>query len=248
MGYQAAWYASPINLPERRNGAVQVRHRTIEDKTPIVGARQAYTRGLRPVTAKLKEPLRIHELIHDKHGLWMTDLPEELNQIAELMWLLSPSGRVLVGGLGLGIVAKTLAIRKGINKTALTVVENDADVIALCATPDYKIVHQDIAAFLREHSDPFDFYLLDTWQGTNESCWLETVMPLRRTIRNRWGSKPVVNCWAEDIMQGQVRRCLVGPNRYWKYERLPLMNERKADQFLANVGLPAWEKAYGGLI
>jgi hypothetical protein len=40
----------------------------------------------------------------------------------------------------------------------------------------------------------------------------------------------------------------VGPNRYWKYERLPLMNERKADQFLANVGLPAWEKAYGGLI
>lgn len=247
-GYHAAWYKSPLDLPESKSGTVSITHRIVMDSTPIISARQAFTRGLRPVSAMLKEPLRIHELSDEKHGVWMTDLPEELNQIAELMWLLSPSLKVLVGGLGLGLVALTLAERPGVDKAALTVVENDADVIKLCASPDYHVVHQDIGAFLREHEEPFDYYMLDTWQGTNEGTWWREVFPLRRVIRNRFGQRPVVHCWAEDIMMGQIRRSLEGPNRVWKYKRLPLMTPRQADQFLTDVGLPAWEKRYGGLV
>lgn len=131
-GYLAAWYKSPIDLPEGKSGTVSIAHRIIKDSTPIISARQAYTRGLRSVSAKPKEPLRVHEL--------------------------------------------------------------------------------------------------------------------RCTIRNRFGARPIVHCWAEDIMIGQIRRSLEGPHRFWKYKRLPLMTPRQIERFLSDVGLPQWEKLYGGLV
>lgn len=241
-----AWYRSPLDLPERKSGKLEVHHRIVIGETPIVSARQAYTRGIMPVMARLSTPLRVHEL-HDKaHGVWMTDLPEELNQIAEALWLLNPQGRVCVGGLGLGIVAKTLTERKGVKQ--VVVVERDSDVIALCAVPGYEVVPSDIRAFLADHPEPFDFYLLDTWQGTSEETWWTEVLPLRRVLRQRWGRKPVIHCWAEDIMWGQVARSLLGPNRVWLYKGLPAMSQGQVRNFLHDAGLPHWEKKYGAVV
>ncbi len=275
MTYKPAWYKSPIDLPERTVGKFSVKHRVVTGKMPVVGARQAYTRGIRPLNAKLDEPLLIHELHEKNHGLWMTDLPEELNQIEEMLYTVKPQGRVLVGGLGLGIVAKRLTEITGISN--VTVIEKSKEVIKLCANGAYTTVCNDIKSFLEGnttfHQIPFDFYLLDTWCGTGESAWWSEVMPLRRAIRNRWGSKPVVHCWAEDIMLGQVKRSLVIDEmkkkmmllhnadinnkkkftlqdcRHWYYKYFPVdMTPVQADWFLENVGTRAWEKRYGKMI
>ena len=236
--------------------------------------RQAYTRGIKSLNAKLDEPLLIHELHEKGHGLWMTDLPEELNQIEEMLYHVKPQGRVLVGGLGLGIVAKRLTEIIGIQ--SVTVVEQSRPIIQLCANGAYDTVCSDIMNFVASHnfhSKPFDFYLLDTWCGTNEGTWWNTVMPLRRAIRNRWGSKPTVSCWAEDIMLGQVKQSLViddmkrkmlqlhnaDPNnkkkftlqncRTWYYKHFPAdMTPTQADWFLEQVGTKAWERKYGAIV
>ncbi len=270
--YQPAWYKSPIDLPEKTIGKFSVKHRVVTGTTPVIGMRQAYTRGVKPLNAKLDEPLLIHELC-ERQQIWMTDLPEELNQIEEMLYTVKPQGEVLVGGLGLGIVAKRLTEIPGV--TGVTVVEKSKEVIKLCANGVYDTVHSDIMKYLtsdRLHQAPFDFYLLDTWGGTGEAEWWNTVMPLRRAIRNRWGSKPVVHCWAEDIMLGQVKRSLVIDDmkremlrlhnatpgkkkmtlqdcRTWYHKYFPVnMTPAQADWFLKNVGTAAWEKKYGKMI
>jgi hypothetical protein len=244
--YQPALYDSPISLPEARSGGVYVKHDTISGKQPVIGFRQGILRGVRPATVELTTPRLVHELGDDDHGCWMTDRPEELNQIAEMLYHVQPAGSVLVGGLGLGILAKTLLDRPFVSK--VIVVERDPDVIKLCAKPGYEVVQADIADYLRT-CERADCFLLDTWQGTNEATWWEEVMPQRRIIRQRFGREPVINCWAEDIMHGQILRTLMHAPPHWYYEHLTLpMSERDARAFLCNVGLPAWEKRYGAAV
>ncbi|KKM06041.1 hypothetical protein LCGC14_1747980 [marine sediment metagenome] len=245
--YEPAWYPSPIDLPEASSGPVQIRHRIIPagKQTPVVGMRQAFLRGIRPGDALLSHPLLVHELVHEEHGIWMTDLPEELNQIAELLFTVKPAGSVLVGGLGLGVLSTEVAWR--IEVSDVTVIELDKHIIKLCANgADFDVVEADITDYLRTTSERFDFYLLDTWQGTSEGTWWSEVMPLRRLIRQRWGKRPVVHCWAEDIMQGQIFQALTTKPPHWYTAHLPVpMYEKEARSFLRNVGWPSWERKYG---
>lgn len=248
--YQHALYRSPIELPEAKRGNISVKHRIVPpgETIPVVGMRQAYLRGIRPLIAKLDHPHRIHELHDKQHGMWMTDSPEELNQIAEMLFNVMPEGRVLVGGLGLGVLAETLAQRLDVDE--VVVVERDKNIIKLCATVGhYEVQHQDILCFLQKHTDFFDYYLLDTWQGTNESAYWETVLPLRRAIRSRAGRLPMIHCWAEDIMWDQVEQSLShATQKGWYYEGLPDMKEDEAKWFLSKVGTTEWEQHYGKVV
>jgi hypothetical protein len=169
---------------------------------------------------------------------------------------------VLVGGLGLGILASILAQRPFID--GVVVVERSPEVIELCAGKGYEIVQGDIYDYLRKHSSPFDCYMLDTWQGTGEMAWWEQVMPARRIIRNRFGMAPRIHCWAEDIMVGQANRALAMKDRiaelkalgarmpsnprHWLHPALPLMDEKEARWFTAAVGTKRWEEKYGKLL
>jgi len=238
-------YKSPISLPEARSGSMQIRHKIIQGRIPIVGARQAILRGLNPVYITLTEPLQIHELVEDETSVWMTDRPEELNQIGEMVNTINPKGNCLVGGLGLGILAECLRTRRGVE--TVTVVERSPDVINLCwrEGDDCDIHEGDITQFLQTCSQ-FDHYFLDTWQETREATWWTQVMPLRRIIANRFGIQNVW-CWAEDIMLGQCKDSATrqaGLN--WFYEVLPKDPSTKVIQeFFDQVGLPDWEEQYG---
>lgn len=246
-GYKPAWYESPIDLPEKRFGTMQIKHRIINGKEPVISMRQAWSRGVLPVTA-LVQNLRVHQLVEGKDKLWMTDRPEELNQIYESLFAFRPFGRVLVGGLGLGILAKLVARVPAVQE--VVAVEINEDVISLCydARGGYSVLRADVKDYLREHKKPFDCYMLDTWQGTNELAWWMYVFPLRRIIRNRFGMVPRLQCWAEDIMWGQIRGALMQRCGSWYYEKLSNMSGRQAQWFLENVGTTSWEQKYGRLV
>ena len=258
--YVDRWYESPINLSEKTVGKFSIKHRFETNKMPIVGARQAILRGLGIVsTAVPTKPHCIHELYEEGHGLWMTDMPEELNQIHEMIHDVNPWGRVLIGGLGLGIVARLLVGRPGLDLDKLTVVELSRDVIELALPSRDKSLETaclrsaTVCSDIRDHlanGKQYDYYLLDTWGGTGEATWWENVLPLRRLIRQRWGSKPKIHCWAEDIMWGQVEQSLLRPNaRHWSHKNLPaVMSTAEVKAFQQDAGLPAWEKKYGKAI
>lgn len=249
--YKPALYTSPIDVPEGRSGKVFVKHTYHRGKIPIINFREAFTRGVTPVNAVLEKPLRIHGLYEDGVGEWMTDSPQELNQIAEMLYLVNPQGRVLVGGLGLGIVAEALAARQGVD--SITVVERNLDVVKLTAigarVGRYNMHIGGIFTALRDHrlTLEHDFYLLDTWQGTNEGTWWGQVLPLRRAIRNRFGTRPIIHAWAEDQMAGQIFHQLVNEAPEHWYYRKPWMglSEDEAQFFMVGAGLPEWEKKYG---
>lgn len=239
---------TPLNLRARKSGRLAIRRRTIPvgEQITVVGFRQALLRGQRPAMGTVTgTPWLVHELVSEDVGIWMTDLPEEINQIQEMLHTIRPHGRVLVGGLGLGLLPWFLA-QQGAD---VVVVENNPDVIKLCRQPGYRVQEDDITAFLRWHVEPFSYYLLDTWQGTNEATWWEDVMPLRRIIRQRFGVKPYIWCWAEDIMLGQLMATLTTCPAHWYFQYLPMpMSPNMAHSFLHHVGWPAWEKRFGAAV
>lgn len=248
------WIKSPISLPQAQSGPLSIRYRLVTDSTPIIGTRSAFVRGIKPTMMKLKEPLTVHELVDRDHGVWMTDLPEELFQIAEVLMINPPSGNVLIGGLGLGILARFVAMNPSVKH--VTVIERSQDVINLCAFdhPNVKIICDDIAnAILVQPRH--QHYLLDTWQMTSEGAWWSTILPLKRSIRQRFGGRsatPKIWCWAEDIMIGQVavRLATLTPERWhWYYNHLPVpMSVPEAISFCRDVGTAAWEKKYGAIV
>jgi len=246
--YKPQLYPSPIALPQRRVGHVQICHRYIGGDVYIVAMREALLRGIRPTKAVLSQPLLVHELVSDEHGTWMTDHPQELNQIGEMLHTVQPIGNVLIGGLGLGVAAKLVSHRAD----RVVVVERDADVIELCGQRGYEIVNDDIGHYLETTKERFDYYLLDTWQGTNEGEWWDSVFPLRRTIRNRHGKRPVIHCWAEDIMAAQVatslQRSIEAKRPHWRSKTLIVKTQRDIATFIANVGTREWERKYGTML
>jgi hypothetical protein len=241
-----ALYNSPISLPEAISGPLRVKHVKMDGTVPIIGMRQAFLSGRNPLFTTVTDRT-VHELSEDGVGVWMTDSPEELEQIAHVMRTIRPSGSVLVGGLGLGVLATVLQNHPAVDNVA--VVEKSQDVINLCRPRRVAIIHDDIFDYLRRTKTEYDTYYLDTWQATNEGEWWRTVMPLRRIIANRWGKKPVW-CWAEDIMLGQCKvSAMHQGGLHWYYRCLPKSpSMRTVNDFFRNVGLPSWEKRYGAKV
>src|SRR5256885_1715689 len=121
-------FRSPVSLPEGKSGKFEVKH-TYGDCFDVVSIREAITTGKQPLTVKLEEPIRIHELYEDGQ-LWIADVPIEVRQHQEALARMMPRGRVLVGGLGLGIMAGLLARKPEV--TQVDVVEISPEVAGLC--------------------------------------------------------------------------------------------------------------------
>lgn len=246
-------YESPLSLPEKTIGKFSIVHRELRGKVPLVDMREAVTAGRPPVFVELSKPRRLHELYDADRGVWMTDDPRELRQMAEFIDDFPPPNMrqpVLVGGLGLAILPSILA-DAGLR---VVVVEREREIVELVQSqldrfPNIEIVIDDIGRYLRTVERwPFQAAYLDTWQGTNEGTWWSEVFPLRRTIANRFGAHQRVACWAEPMMLGQIRRTLRLGNRTWHYSGLPLpMSSKAVDGFLTSVGSPHWERKYGKL-
>jgi hypothetical protein len=248
--YAPKLYLSPISLPDASRGGVTVRHKGLPagEEVVVVSMREALLSGRAPAVAKLVHPLVVTELHEEAYGCWMTDHPQELNQIADMLAKIKPHGDVLVGGLGLGVLAKTLTTLPAVR--SVTVVERNPDIIALCASDGYRVVEADIGTYLKATETRFDFYLLDTWQANSEGTWFEEVLPLRRAIRNKWGKVPTIHGWMEGAMQSQVLRALMTYTQpHWWYQHLPIpMGPGRAREFVRDVGLPRWEAKYGRII
>ena len=200
-------YLSPLHIPEGTSGSWRVRHvKEPAGKKFELASKRCQLFGNQPAGSMhwSKETIW-HSLQEDGHT-WMSDVPCERAQ--HLRCLKGMRGRILLGGLGLGLAASLLAKRRTVQQ--IVVVEKQREVIDLVAPylhdPAKKIsvVEQDLLDYLRELAGPpkFDHAFYDIWCSDGEATFFETVCPLYELSNNRIRQAPVN--WNEDVMRGQL--------------------------------------------
>lgn len=195
-------FLSPLSIPEHTCGSYRIRHivrpaghvfRTANLRCQLFGQLAE--------TFSFKVSTTWHELSCEGN-VWMTDYPDEHVQMLALCKQMH--GRVLVGGLGLGLAIAILANSTDVDE--IVVVEIAPEVRSLVwpyvdhlgkATVEIA----DLFTFLEETDDYFDTALFDTWQNDGEETFWSTVMPLRRLCKS---VTDLVVCWNEDVMRGQL--------------------------------------------
>lgn len=204
------WLADALaarpQTPELERNGLKVAHSIVKagDATPVISMRNALLQGQRPTSVRFEHDFVIRTLSQDDHGVWMTDSPQEVWQMRDA---LSATGdfSVLVGGMGLGVYPH-LAARESDWVTVVEINGGIVDLVGPYIDRNIDTVVADLFDYLENlRRGRHDFALFDIWQATGESTWKEYIVPLRRASR---GKIPLVMCWCEEEMIGQLRNAL----------------------------------------
>lgn len=141
---------------------------------------------------------RIFERLPDGQlRLWMTDGPQEVSMMTALAR--GHHGRILVTGLGMGIVQQHLLSR--LEVTEVTTLESHPDVAALHETAEWftdarhEVVLGDAGQLLPElvHSGRYDGYVLDHWDTVGDR--LEEKVSFLRLLHDAGQTDARVSLW-----------------------------------------------------
>lgn len=241
---QKTWL-TPLVIPEGKIGEYEIQHMTIPagEKVMLNSFRNRILGGQKGVHHLIYDvPTQWHKLVGPT-GTLMTDLPVEQRQMEQC--LKGMKGRVLVGGLGLGLAATILAKRKQVKE--VVVVEISPEVIELV----YKsiqnrqvfgtkiiVLNSDLFTYLKEYNgETFDYAFFDIWQSDSEGTFFDTVVPLIQLSKGKVKHPPV--SWNEDVMHGQLLRGLQGRFMFTKPEvQEKLMTEAVKTYYNQN---PPWQ-------
>jgi hypothetical protein len=203
----SAWHALPRYRPGSR-GRFAIETVTIApgEHIPLIGVREGFLTGRQPLGTTFDEPFTYAKLTDEDNGTWMTTTLQETAQMADAARQLR--GRVLVGGLGLGVIPWLLAHSMRVKN--VTVIEIEKDLIELIRpyVPPFgvKVVHADLFEYVKTMGPgQFDTAFYDIWQGTGEWTWQTQVVPLRRASA---GKVKKILCWQETEMISQMNMML----------------------------------------
>ncbi len=149
-------------LPAGRHGLAEVRHQPLSE---VMCALLAAQRGWRSWD---RGGVNVALVIHgaDEEVAMMSDMRFERESCAEV--LQRAHGRVLIAGLGLGMILHPLCVDSRIER--ITVVEKLQDVIDLVGPSvagyrNLQVVHADIFSWLPDPAARFDTIWFDIWPG-----------------------------------------------------------------------------------
>ena len=197
-------YFPPVDLEPKKSGEYEIKRTILKPgrEMTVVSMRNYLMMGYRPLKIKLDCDRALHELIRKGQGLMMSDSPQEM--FLQYDMYKRAKGKVLVGGLGLGMYARM--IEKKDEVTEIVVVEISQDVINI-STPKkskkIRIIKDDITNFLKTTEEKFDYIYIDTYYGTGASEYLNTVAPLRKILKERFPDTGA-DFWAEEEMKSQL--------------------------------------------
>lgn len=114
-----------VDLPAGKHGEVEIRPIVIDESLAKFSNMRAVFQGGRG-----RVEVGTYTGLYRNGGLWMSDTPDEINDHLPMIWRAGRvGGRVLVNGLGLGMVVKALLAMENVEH--VDVVEIDPDVVAL---------------------------------------------------------------------------------------------------------------------
>ena len=199
---------------EATRGPWRIEHKVIEEEAAKLGALRAAIGG----SGRYVPPGKYTGLIHERRGIVMSDTPDEMNDHFEPFYKAKTrGGRVLINGLGLGMVLKGILSLPNVEH--VDVVEIDEDVIALCSPPFVKMagdrltIHHD-DAFTKQWPKGTRWSVAwhDVWDVLNvdnlsneDDAFPGTYAKLNRRYGRRvdWQG-----AWGQDLLKHQARQSL----------------------------------------
>lgn len=223
---------------EGRSGDFAVkRENTRQREWSVISMRQWCLGEYKPHRILLDLPLTVTSLT-ENGGVWMSDVPEEIFGMRDVRRL---HGRVLVGGLGLGMT--TMLAMLTAKTTGVVTVEISPNVIELTG---YACIGEVVNACIFDYVDQmpagkFDSAFFDSWTGTGEATFFSDIVPLRRSCLGKIDNRSIY-CWEERTMRRQViestiKYCLApdSVNHWWPYKAVIDHARRNGVKPLENI-------------
>lgn len=197
-------FNSPLSIPIGKVGKFEIRHKTANpgETITVVSARDAIFSRKKTQEALVTMSFTIHQLF-EGGSLWMTDSPQEQELHKDVVK--KCKGNVLIGGLGLGYIAKMLSKKTSVE--FVTVIEKEQDVIDLVwehlGIENGVVIKMDLFDYLKKTKEKFDCAYYDIWAPTGEDILFTHVRPLKTLSK---GIVPLnkIYCWEEQTMLGQM--------------------------------------------
>lgn len=179
-----SWKTPATAIPEQERGNYRIIKRTVKPGTAWPMCKTLgydYCVFMREAVLTL-----LQEKVGDKWRDWMVDSPYEWYAMGEYS-MRANGPRILVGGLGLGLILHHLTLRRDIEE--ITVVEISEDVIHMVSPyipkdPRIKIIHGDIYSVIPQFAsrgEKFDTIIIDIWAGRDYE-FVEEFMKMRRML------------------------------------------------------------------
>lgn len=188
-----------VDWPENSHGEVSLKRFTVTERDAAFERIRAITHGGRGVRAGT------HTGLYIRSALWMSDTPDEQCDHLGFLYTVQrlEARRVLVNGLGLGMVVRALAAMPHVKH--IDVCDNHPDVIGLVGPlvtqwgidhgTVVNVVHGDAhePATLYPRGTRWDAVWHDIWQDICADNW-ESMKILRRRYARRCDTQ---GCWSE---------------------------------------------------
>ena len=195
----------PMSFPRQKAGRFEIITETSE-VFEITDVSHAVLLGVDPITLSWGQPIDFHILIGDGGGVMTSDKPDEI--YIQYIAFHNMYGRVLVGGLGLGMAANMIAAMPDVS--SVTVIEKEPDIIRLVDDnlhPKVNVIEADLFEHVKQlTAGSYDSAYYDVWYSTSRREWAASVVPLYRTSR-RLGID-TLGAWGEHEMVAQLAPAL----------------------------------------
>jgi len=192
------WETPATNYPEKELGSVRIVHGFYN-----YGYFHNYgVRGYKFFEVTKQIPVTSLEIKDKKYKNWVTWMVDDPPHFWSMQdYARNSIGRVLVAGLGLGLVVHGLL--DNIDVDSITVIEKNKDVIDLiypllpkAEGAKFKIINKDFYDFVHEYEEDFDRIIVDIWTSGSleetKKILREEVLPFSHYLRIKYPDASMV--------------------------------------------------------
>lgn len=180
-------------VPEGSLGLAEITHFGVsEDESAFTAMRAAHKGAQEYVAPGRYARLRVNR------ELMMTDTNMERATNREVVR--RARGRVLIAGLGLGMIVHPIAAKPGVSVTVIEKYRDVIDLVSPTLPSGVTVIEGDILTWRPERGTKYDTIYFDIWANVCSDN-LDDIRVLKRAFRGRMTPGAWMGAWVEDILR-----------------------------------------------